>query len=565
MMAQRARQNKRFGHISTSTLILLLGSLSFSMQLMGQQEKDRGYLTGSLDLNANVFIKDSSINAFGLPQYEKQFFGGESWLNLQYNIGTLTAGIRYDMFMNSNLRNPNDSYSDQGIGRWYMKKSFEKLDIQAGYIYDQIGSGIIYRAYETRTLFIDNALLGASINYKFSDRFNVKAFGGKQKNAFDIYQGGIQGLASELFNSFGEESPLTLLTGVGFIHKAISDEAMDRVVNSLKTYLPVDRFGPVYNSYAYTIYNTLSYKDLTWYAEGALKSNDIFYNPYATKLEPSGDYTFGKFQFKRGTVLYSSLSFSVGNLSLTLEGKRTENFSFRIDPNLRLLRGYISYIPPMNRQNTYRLPARYAPFTQELSEKAIQIDAKYRFGKKFQTALNFSAINTLENVKLYRELYFENTIKPNASWNIVMGVQGVRYNQSVYEEKPDAGTVNTIVPFFDILHKFSRKKSIRWETQFMRTQQDFGSWFYTLAEFGLAPNWIFEASIMYNVDPKRTLVGATKPEKILYPSAGVTYSKDGNRFGLRFVKQVEGIVCSGGICRLEPAFSGLRFTLSSQF
>ena len=102
--------NKR--KCKTSVWLLLV---FFLAQNLYSQEKDRGYLTGSLDVNANVFIKDSSINAFGLPQYERQFFGGESWLNLQYNIGTLTAGIRYDMFINSNLRNPNDSYSGQGI------------------------------------------------------------------------------------------------------------------------------------------------------------------------------------------------------------------------------------------------------------------------------------------------------------------------------------------------------------------------------------------------------------------------------------------------------------------
>ena len=405
-MRQGKMKVKAFEKKKCKTSVWLL-LVFFLAQHLYSQEKDRGYLTGSLDVNANVFIKDSSINAFGLPQYERQFFGGESWLNLQYNIGTLTAGIRYDMFINSNLRNPNDSYSGQGIGRWYMKKSFDKLDIQAGYIYDQIGSGIIYRSYETRPLFIDNSLLGASVNYKFSDRFNIKGFAGKQKDAFDIYQGTIKGLNSELYNSFGEENPLTLLTGIGFIHKTISDDAMERVVNSLKSYLPVDRFGPVYNSYAYSLYNTLSYKAVTWYLEGALKSRDIFYNPDAPKLEPNGASTFGKYEFKRGSVLYSSLSFSLGNLSMTLEGKRTENFNFRIDPNLRLLRGYISYIPPMNRQNTYRLPARYAPFTQELSEQAFQIDAKYRWSKKFQTNLNVSAINTLKNVKLYREIYFE--------------------------------------------------------------------------------------------------------------------------------------------------------------
>lgn len=529
------------------------------------QEATRGYLSGSIDVNANVFLKDSAINAFGLPQYERQFFGGESWVNLQYTYGSLSAGIRYDMYINSNLRNPNDSYSDQGLGRWFVQKRFEKLDVQAGYIYDQIGSGIIYRAYESRPLFIDNALLGVSINYQFSDRFNLKGFAGKQKNAFEIYGGNIKGLQTEWYNSFGETNPLSLLTGAGFINKTISEDAMERIVGTLKFYLPADRFGPIYNSYAFTAYNTLSYKNLTWYVEAAFKSRDIFYNPYATKLEANGSTSFGKYEFKPGSVFYSSLSFSLGNLSLTLEGKRTRNFNFRVDPNLRLLRGYISYIPPMNRQNTYRLPARYAPFTQELSELSFQADAKYVWNKKLNTNVNVSSISTLENVRLYRELYLENQYKINPSWTLIAGLQFARYNQQVYEEKPDAGTVKTTVPFADVLYKFDKKKSLRWEFQYMATKQDFGSWLFTQLELGLAPRWIFEASVMYNTDPQKTLIGASEPEKILYPAFGATYSKEGNRFQLRYVKQVEGIVCSGGICRLEPAFSGIRFNLSSQF
>lgn len=531
----------------------------------GEQQTTRGYLSGSIDINANVFLKDSAINAFGLPQYERQFFGGESWLNLQYNYGTLSAGIRYDMYINSNLRNPNDSYSDQGIGRWFVQKKFDKLDIQAGYIYDQVGSGIIYRAYESRPIFIDNALLGARINYRFTPEFNIKAFAGKQKNAFDIYEGTIKGLNTEWYNSFGETNALSLLSGVGFINKTISEDAMDRIVNTLKFYLPVDRFGPVYNSYAFTAYNTLTYKGISWYAEAAFKSKDIFYNPYATKLEPNGSTSFGKYEFKPGSVIYTSLSLSLDKLSLTLEGKRTENFNFRIDPNLRLLRGYISFIPPMNRQNTYRLPARYAPFTQELSELAYQLDARYNWNKKLLTNVNYSSIATLDNEQLYRELYIENNYKLNTTWSFTAGLQLANYNQRIYEEKPDADVVRTVVPFTDILYKIDRKKSLRWEFQYMVTQQDFGSWLFSQLELGLAPRWIFEASVMYNTDPRRTLVGATEPEKILYPTLGATYSKDGNRFQLRYVKQVEGIVCSGGICRLEPAFSGVRFNLSSQF
>jgi len=510
-------------------------------------------------------LKDSSINAFNIPQYEKQFFGGESWLNLRYDYGSLSAGLRYDFFLNSNIPDPNNSFTQNGIGRWYVSKKFDKIDVNVGYLYDQIGSGIIYRAYESRPLFIDNALLGASLKFKLFDNLSIKALGGQQKNAFDVYSGSIKGINVDYFLSKGEESPLTLAPGIGFVNKTLSDEIMDKVVRALSSYLPVDRFGPVFNSYAFTAYNTLTYKNISWYVEGSLKKDDIYFNNFAQKSEASGATTRGKFQNASGSVLYTTIGYAGDVVGLTLEAKRTENFVFRTDPTQRLLRGYITYLPPMNRQNTYRLTARYSPFTQEISELAFQLDYKHRWSKKLNHNINLSWMNTKEGQKLYREIYADFNYKPNTTWNITGGFQHVQYNQEIYEEKPGVPIVNTYVPFTDILYKINRKKSIRFETQYMFTQQDFGSWIHSLAEYTIAPQWFFEASVMYNTVPKRTLIGATEPEKIAYPSLGVTHVAGQNRLQLRYVKQVEGIVCSGGICRLEPAFSGIRFSLNSQF
>jgi hypothetical protein len=36
-------------------------------------------------------------------------------------------------------------------------------------------------------------------------------------------------------------------------------------------------------------------------------------------------------------------------------------------------------------------------------------------------------------------------------------------------------------------------------------------------------------------------------------------------FGVSYVKQVEGIVCTGGVCRYEPAFNGVRLNLQARF
>ncbi|MEZ4910866.1 MAG: DUF6029 family protein [Saprospiraceae bacterium] len=543
---------------------LILSFLFFVLITSTIFGQDSGTFSGAFETNANVFLRDSAIGAINTPQYDHQIFGGEAWLNINYVKNDFAAGVRFDMYNNSNLRIPTGSYSDMGIGRWFIKKSLAKLDLSAGYLYDQIGSGFIFRAFETRPLFIDNALYGISGKYHFSDTWSATAFVGRQKNAFEVFTGNIKGVKLEGFLSFGEESPLTLAPGLGFVDRTISDENMVEIVNSLRGYLEVDRFSPKYNAIATTIYNTLSYKGINWYSEFAYKANDVYYNPFALKAELVGEPIQGKYENEDGSIFYNSISFVTGNLGLTGEFKRTKNFSFRIDPNQRLLRGLLNYLTPLNRQNTYRLTARYNPAAQEISELAYALDVKYKLNKKLNINVNYSNIENLDGDQLFQEIFTEIQYKHSRKWQITSGVQALRYNQEIYESKANVDVVQSITPFVDFLYKFTPKRALRVETQYMHTEQDYGSWLFGLAEFSMAPHWIFEASAMYNVSPKKPNA-YNEIKKTLYPTLGVVYNQNGQRYSLRYVKQVEGVVCSGGICRLEPAFSGVRFSMTTTF
>ena len=547
----------------------------FSLLLIGSvfqiKAQDSGVFSGNFESNFNVFFRDSLIGAANTPQYEREITGGEAWLNLNYSRGDLNLGVRFDVFNNSNLLNPTGSYTGQGIGQWFINKQINKLNVQVGFIYDQIGSGIIYRSWESRPLLIDNAVVGAKVTYDINDDWKVKAFTGKQKFLFDVNPGIIKGAAIDGFLSVGnEESPINLSPGFGVVNRTLEDETMNLIIDNVKTYLPEEQIIPVYNVYLFSLYNTLSYKGLTWYVEGAFKTAEAFFDSTAPRTEISGVTTFGKFVKDSGSVLYSSISFAKGKLGVTIEGKRTENFNFRSDPNLTLNRGLINYIPPMNRINTYRMTARYAPATQDISEQAFQADVRYRFNKSWSFLGNFSNITDLRDEKtlLYREILGEIVYKYKRDWQLTTGLQLQKYNQEIYEVKPEVPIVSTVTPYMDFLYKFSRKKSLRIESQYMSTDEDFGSWLFALAEYGMAPHWIFEASVMYNISPSKNSPQDPVTGELLnivYPTFGVVYINKANRFQLRYVKQVEGIVCSGGICRLEPAFSGIKFSVSSNF
>ncbi len=538
--------------------------------LLHAQENDGGQISGNLETNANFFIRDSLIGAANTPQYDRQLYGAEAWLNLSYSNWGFDFGLRFDLFNNSNLLNPTDSYTDEGIGRWYIHKSIQKLDISVGYLYDQIGSGIIFRAFEERPLLIDNALFGARLGYEILPDWKIKVFTGRQKQQFDIYEPVIKGLSFDGYLSGGEGASWAIAPGFGAVNRTLDDASMNSVVATINTYPKEDAFVPKYNTYAFSVFNTLTAGDFTWYVEGAYKTEDNLSVPQGAVVPAAGPLFLAS-----GSVIYSSLSYASKGLGVTLEGKRTENFDFRTRPQEQLNRGLVNFLPPMARVNTYRLTARYNAATQFLGEQAIQADIRYNYKRKLGFNLNFSNITTLEDDLLYRELYTEVSYKHKRTWTLLGGVQIQRYNQEVFEFKPDAPIVETMIPYFDFLYKFDRKRSIRFEGQFMATgkddkgvRHDYGNWLFGLVEFSIAPHWTFTVSDMYNSAPgKNSPADPETGEKLAlhYPRFDIFYTHRANRFSLSYIKQVEGVVCTGGICRLEPAFSGVRFTVNSSF
>ncbi len=550
--------------------------LQFACQVFAQSNKSAPQISGSLEANGNFFIRDTLIGAANTPQYDRQLYGADAWLNLAYSNWGFDFILRFDLFNNSNLLNPTGSYTDEGIGRWYIHKKIHQLSIGAGYIYDQIGSGIIFRAYEERPLLIDNALYGLRLAYDLAPDWQVRVFTGRQKQQFDTYNSVVKGLNLEGFVALGDTTAgVALAPGFGVLNRTLDDASMNSLVATLNTYPPADIFIPKYNTYAFSLYNTLSAGPFAWYVEGAYKTPDPINDPFGVLVRDSVAIIGDKFIQKPGSVLYSSLSYARSGLGLTLEAKRTENFTYRARPQAQLNQGFINFLPPMARVNTYRLPARYNAATQELGELAFQADARYLFSKNWSVNINFSNINNLDKVLLYRELYAEFGYKYKREWSLLGGVQLQNYNQQVYEFKPGVPNVQTVTPFAEFLYRFNRTRALRVEAQAMFTgqdqavqlRQDYGSWLFGLAEFSIAPHWTFTASDMYNVVPGRNSPENSTGEKlnVHYPRFDVYYTYRSNRFSLSYVKQVEGVVCAGGICRLEPAFSGVKMSVNSTF
>ncbi len=245
--------------------------------------QDRGVISGGLESNFNFFIRDSLIGAYDIPQYDHLLYGAETWLNLKYNYNTWEFGIRMDMFNNSNLKNPNDAYSDEGIGNWYVKKKIKKLEITGGHFYDQIGAGTIFRAYEERALFVDNSVYGVRLKYDINDNWSAKLFTGRQKYLFETYPAILRGGNVEGYFTLGKENVLSIAPGFGFVNRTLDEGTVTKLVNIVKNYLPEDQTAPVYNTCLGTLYSNFNYNAWSLYLEGSYKSAELFRDPLAKK------------------------------------------------------------------------------------------------------------------------------------------------------------------------------------------------------------------------------------------------------------------------------------------
>lgn len=523
-------------------------ALLFSLMIPAQnlQAQDGGSLTGDLMLNYNFFQRDSSIGAAGNQLYDNFLSGGEAWLGLRYSNYGYTGYIRMDVFNNSNLRNPTQAYSGFGIGAWNISKEYKGLTVTGGYIYDQIGAGNIFRAYEDRGLNIDNALEGLKLDYRLSDNVSIKGFTGQQKNIFDRYKPIITGLSSEGFWDLGKGVFIT--PGVGIVNRTLDKESMDFIVNNVNNMPDADKFIPKYNMYAFTAYNTMMAGDFTWYLEGSYKTNDQI-----------SDY-IGDLIYRSGNVVFSTLSYARKGLSVTLTGKRTENFVMRTSPNQTQLEGIINYQPLVAPMRTQRVIARYSPASQDLSEMSFSGTIMATPNDEYDFNATYTHINTLDGQKLYREVWAEADIRKVENAHINVGLQYLQYNIAYYQFHPGEPMVNAITPFAEVTYRFSPKRSLIVETQYMHSKQDYGSWLYLGAELSFAPNWSFAVSDMYNIKP----ANPNNPDKHYY-NIFTSYTKGANRFTLAYAKQVDGINCTGGVCRYEPAFSGLKLNITSTF
>jgi hypothetical protein len=554
-------------------LLIMLAFVSYNSY-------SQGYFSGDLELRSDFYVRDTAIGAANTAQYDNLKSSMDSWFSSKFRNEKwgLEVGLRMDFHVNSRLHEPTGSFTRVKLGNFFIKKKIKKLTITGGHFYDQFGGGIAFRAYEDRFLGIDNSIFGIHAKYELTKNITAKAFGGLRNDRLSTNVIGtsgafIKGLNVEGAFSLGDN--ISILPGISLVNRTISQDDMSTIVNNVNGYADFnDRFIPVYNTYLIAANNTINFKRFSWYIEGAYKTKE------AIKVAIGKPY-----QNKAGNIIYSSLTYSTKGFGITGQFKRTENFQFRDNPenNSSILKGTLNFIPPINKQHSLRLPSRYAPASQEIDEIAFSIDMTKKLSKKFSltagTSLifdsegmrnNFLSIKTLaDGTKRlttdanFFELYAEFHWKASKKIKGEAGMQFLQYNKDFYEGPAGYATDALVYsPSFELTYKIDRKKSIRAEVQYQHTAKDFGQWAFALVEFSMAPNFTISVSDQWNISK-----GPNKSSKDNehYYSIFTSYTQNTTRFFASYVKQVEGIVCTGGVCRLEPSFNGVKVGMNTSF
>lgn len=537
------------------TLALLFNNFLFS----------QGTITGNYRLNVDMYDRDSAIAAVG-PNYEVNKNSANAWFQLRYadvNKG-IEAGVRFDGNYNSILQNPPIPVSFYGIGNWFITKKVDDLELTAGYIYEQYGSGVALRTFEERNLGIDNAIFGVKARYFINENLMVRGIVGTQKYRLGFFEAFVKGINLEGNIPF-TSSKNSFNYGLAVVSRTLTEKDRETVNNAVSNYSFADYFAVPYNTYVGNYYHTVQVDKFSWGTDVAVKTKSAVFNQFNNRYVD-----------KMGISFMNSLSYSKKGMGITLQNRYLDHFQFQstaegavADFNLNNNRR-LSFLAPINRQNSLRLPARFQIAPIEISEFATSLDITYSPSKKTHINLNVSVIDSTIGFKTpyYREAYLDIEKKKmlNGKLDLHGGFQYVFYNQRKYLVGNEPTDIHSYTAFIEPTFRIDRKNSLRFELQYQHAAKELGQSVFALIEYNAAPNWSISVSDLWNFSPNKDyeVVKQYQSSHHFY-SIFTSYTKGSTRFTLAYAKQLAGIICTGGVCRFEPAFSGLRFQLTSSF
>ena len=544
-------------NFGTVAAALLLSATVFA-ENNNEKERSAGYVTGAFETNTNVYMTDVKTSA-SVPDGK---FGSNNYLKLDYHNSRFSAGVQLEAYAPVNVGFPN-ILDKAALTNYYVGWTDDSFSVTAGTFYEQFGSGLLFRSWEDRALGLNNAVMGARVTYNYKDIVAVKALWGMPRFGMKFSDTQVRGADA----SFA----ISNLVGWQRVYLALEGSVLDRY-EKLSASMEAEELNP--NRLGYSARLNFDVDGFYFRGEYVQSGNKYYDNPNYGDPDYPGDT---QYLTKKGNAQLIETGYTGRGLGVSLSLRRLEWMESRIvagggAPEVNMM----NYVPGLCTQYTYMLANLhpYGPRTGEISSRFVnsgemggQFDLFYNFRRG--TALGGKrGMRVHANFSTYYAIAREGTFKPGnllfrdlsvdveKQWTkqfkstLMWSMQ--EYNKSYGANK---STILQNIFVADLLYKYTPSFSTRLELQYLTTHEDQKDWMAALLEVNFAPSWSIYASDMWNH-------GSTK---IHYYNGGVSYTRSRTRVALAYGRFKDGYICSGGVCRTVPAYTGFNLTVTTSF
>ena len=211
--------------------IILCATILFSGLTFAQ---DNGYFFGGFESNSQWLLDDDGLN-FVAPEDQ---FRANNYFKLDYTLGNFTAGVQYESYIPSALLGYAPIYDgENGVGTYYLNFKNDIIDVTGGYFYEQFGSGLLLRSWEERQLGINSALKGIRVVFTPLDYLDVTGVFGQQRNGFEVSDGTVQGIDTNINISEALDiESIGLTFGASYVGRYQSTWTNDTIPSTVNAY-----------------------------------------------------------------------------------------------------------------------------------------------------------------------------------------------------------------------------------------------------------------------------------------------------------------------------------------
>ena len=539
-------------------LTLLLVGVALTLSVSAQKVVGNGQVSGSLESSSIYYAPDKKI------ERPDDHFGSNNYIKVDYSNGRFSAGVQMNAFLPALV-----GYEELADGyKFYLASKYiqwrdKNFEILVGDIFDQYGNGLIFRSFEDRQLGLNNSLEGVRAGYNFGRYVTLKGMYGRPRLYTEYSKTWVRG--ADLVVSIADiiKVPVINFTLEGsyvnryqslsqapeYMHEE-DPSTIDPITGVGKTFLESYGISPNLNMYSGRL--NFGWNGLSVRGEYVHKSKDFDVNESVTH----------KGWAALGEVGYNYKTFSVMGTFRALSHMGTA-----IDMYTTGTGNILNYLPALTRQYTYML-ANLNPY-QVITKGELggQVDLCYSYRSKsnryryWNFHANFSTFYSLKKqpwTNNERQLFWRDiNIDVERQWN-------KKWKSLILYSFQDNMDHQAHIFVGDVTHKFNRKMSLRFELQYLLSGDDKsewdgmhseGDWVAALVEFNLAPHWSFYVQDMYNIGQSKTH----------YYNGGFSYTYNRTRVQLSYGRNRAGYICSGGVCRFSPAYTGVNLVLTSSF